>query len=232
MGFPGRYLAKSQADVDWAGLKILSDRGPHWFDNVVLDPTTCMVNIGSPDSPYSIRREEECTTFFNPLTTNNLEKLCTGDKCKCIQATCPTAQRKIDTSITANARREVACKADVTYAYNVLVISSVEDGDFIKYTASIQDIYKKGGDFVKAKKEVKFIKKKTCTDIEIDQGEHYLIMGKEGIQIRIGFEFLYEYALDSDTWVEWWPPACNTAACEQFIDTLSEFSDKMLFDRC
>ncbi|XP_041428294.1 complement C5 isoform X1 [Xenopus laevis] len=176
--------------------------------------------------------EEECTTFFNPLTTNNLEKLCTGDKCKCIQATCPTAQTKIDTSITANARREVACKADVTYAYNVLVISSVEDGDFIKYTASIQDIYKKGGDFVKAKKEVKFIKKKTCTDIEIDQGEHYLIMGKEGIQIRIGFEFLYEYALDSDTWVEWWPPACNTAACEQFIDTLSEFSDKMLFDRC
>ncbi|OCT67067.1 hypothetical protein XELAEV_18038348mg [Xenopus laevis] len=117
-------------------------------------------------------------------------------------------------------------------SYNVLVISSVEDGDFIKYTASIQDIYKKGGDFVKAKKEVKFIKKKTCTDIEIDQGEHYLIMGKEGIQIRIGFEFLYEYALDSDTWVEWWPPACNTAACEQFIDTLSEFSDKMLFDRC
>uniref|UniRef100_A0A803JP84 Complement C5 n=1 Tax=Xenopus tropicalis TaxID=8364 RepID=A0A803JP84_XENTR len=77
-----------------------------------------------------------------------------------------------------------------------------------------------------------FIKKKTCTDIEITQGEQYLIMGKEGIQIRFGFDFQYEYALDADTWVEWWPPACRTRDCEEFTDTLSEFSESMLFDHC
>ncbi|KAE8582433.1 hypothetical protein XENTR_v10020124 [Xenopus tropicalis] len=176
--------------------------------------------------------DEECTTLFNPLASQDLVNVCTGNQCKCIQATCPTAQQKMDTSITADARKEAACKADITFAYKVVVITSVEDGDFVKYTASILDIYKKGGDFVKAKKEVKFIKKKTCTDIEITQGEQYLIMGKEGIQIRFGFDFQYEYALDADTWVEWWPPACRTRDCEEFTDTLSEFSESMLFDHC
>uniref|UniRef100_A0A803J7R2 Complement C5 n=1 Tax=Xenopus tropicalis TaxID=8364 RepID=A0A803J7R2_XENTR len=42
----------------------------------------------------------------------------------------------------------------------------------------------------------------------------------------------YEYALDADTWVEWWPPACRTRDCEEFTDTLSEFSESMLFDHC
>uniref|UniRef100_A0A803JRC5 Complement C5 n=1 Tax=Xenopus tropicalis TaxID=8364 RepID=A0A803JRC5_XENTR len=159
------------------------------------------------------------------VPSQDLVNVCTGNQCKCIQATCPTAQQKMDTSITADARKEAACKADITF---VVVITSVEDGDFVKYTASILDIYKKG----EAKKEVKFIKKKTCTDIEITQGEQYLIMGKEGIQIRFGFDFQYEYALDADTWVEWWPPACRTRDCEEFTDTLSEFSESMLFDHC
>uniref|UniRef100_A0A803K8I4 Complement C5 n=1 Tax=Xenopus tropicalis TaxID=8364 RepID=A0A803K8I4_XENTR len=162
------------------------------------------------------------------VPSQDLVNVCTGNQCKCIQATCPTAQQKMDTSITADARKEAACKADITFAYKVVVITSVEDGDFVKYTASILDIYKKG----EAKKEVKFIKKKTCTDIEITQGEQYLIMGKEGIQIRFGFDFQYEYALDADTWVEWWPPACRTRDCEEFTDTLSEFSESMLFDHC
>uniref|UniRef100_F6W8L2 Complement C5 n=1 Tax=Xenopus tropicalis TaxID=8364 RepID=F6W8L2_XENTR len=88
--------------------------------------------------------DEECTTLFNPLASQDLVNVCTGNQCKCIQATCPTAQQKMDTSITADARKEAACKADITFAYKVVVITSVEDGDFVKYTASILDIYKKG----------------------------------------------------------------------------------------
>ncbi|KAM4696053.1 complement C5 [Rhinophrynus dorsalis] len=176
--------------------------------------------------------EQQCTIFFNPYITDKLEKLCSGEQCKCIEAKCPKLQAKLDTSITADDRKQAACKAGITYAYKVVVISSEEDGDFVKYTATLLDIIKKGKNPVKAKKDVKFIKKKTCKEDVINQGDQFLIMGKEGIQIRTGFEFQYEYPLDSSTWVELWPPACYTDKCDRFLDILNDFSESFLYEGC
>lgn len=37
--------------------------------------------------------------------------------------------------------------------------------------------------------EITFIKKMTCTNAELQKGRHYLIMGKEALQIKHNFSF-------------------------------------------
>ncbi|KAG8447545.1 hypothetical protein GDO86_014882 [Hymenochirus boettgeri] len=176
--------------------------------------------------------DQQCTMLFNTQVKDELTKLCSGEECKCMQATCPILQEKMDTSITGNDRKDAACKKDITYAYKVEFISSEEDGDFIKHSAKILDLYKQDSATLKRNNDIKFIMKKTCTSINLKQGDQYLIMGRDGIYSRIGFDFHYEYPLDSSNWVEWWPRACSSGQCDVFVRNLAEFLDKILFEGC
>ncbi|KAG8535017.1 hypothetical protein GDO81_029679, partial [Engystomops pustulosus] len=87
---------------------------------------------------------------------------------------------------------------------------------------------------VKAKKQVRLIKKQTCSALVLQPGEQYLVMGKEGLRIRGEREFQYEYPLDSSTWVEWWPDpsSCSRPSCQDVISTLEEFSENILLEGC
>ncbi|MEE6505087.1 hypothetical protein FKM82_005435 [Ascaphus truei] len=178
--------------------------------------------------------EKECTIFYNPYGDEKLLKLCNGDECRCMEVECAKVQSKMDMTITADDRKDTACRNDVVYAFKVKILASREDGNFVKYTAVILDIFKKGEASVKANTEVTFMKKKTCLDVEINVKDQYLIMGKEGIRIRILYHFQYEYPLDSSTWIEWWPSNadCGTRQCNQFLSILEEFSENVLLVGC
>ncbi|XP_069465628.1 complement C5 isoform X2 [Ambystoma mexicanum] len=178
--------------------------------------------------------DKQCTIFYNPFGNNELERICSGDECKCMEAECSQMQKDMDLAISADARRTKACQGDIIYAYKVNIISSVEDGSFIKYTAVLEEIFKKGEALLKINSEVKFLKKKSCTDLVLHQGKQYLIMGKEGFQIQVSFTFQYEYPLDAVTWVEWWPSTadCRSGRCAQFVNTLEIFSEDILLSGC
>ncbi|XP_075690703.1 complement C5 [Rhinoderma darwinii] len=178
--------------------------------------------------------EQECTTFYNPFLDENLQRVCAGDACQCIEGECPKIKSRLDVSTTADQRRDAACKGDVTYAYKVEADKSDEEGEFVKYTVTIVDIFNKGTASVKANKQVRLIKKKTCSQFSLQSGGQYLIMGKDGLQIRGEREFQYEYPLDSNTWVEWWPESssCSGPACGQFLSILEDFSESILIDGC
>ncbi|XP_077140967.1 complement C5-like isoform X2 [Ranitomeya variabilis] len=178
--------------------------------------------------------EQECTMYYNPHLDDNLQRVCFGDNCKCIEGECPKTKDRLDSTTTADQRREAACKPDMTYAYKVKVISSEEEGDFLKYTVTIVDVFNKGSASVKADKQVWLIKKKTCEAFILQSGEQYLIMGKDGLQIRGEREYQYEYPLDSSVWVEWWPElsSCRDPSCGHFISILDEFSENFLLEGC
>ncbi|XP_073415037.1 complement C5 isoform X2 [Dendrobates tinctorius] len=178
--------------------------------------------------------EQECTMYYNPHLDDNLQRVCFGDDCKCIEGECPKTRDRLDSTTTADQRREAACKPDMTYAYKVKVISSEEEGDFLKYTVTIVDVFNKGSASVKANKQIRLIKKKTCEAFILQSGEQYLIMGKDGLQIRGEREYQYEYPLDSSVWVEWWPElsSCRDPSCGHFISILDEFSENFLLEGC
>lgn len=46
-----------------------------------------------------------------------------------------------------------------------------------------------GQAFAQKNNEITFVKKKTCTDVDLSPGEQYLIMGKEALKISIGYSF-------------------------------------------
>lgn len=183
---------------------------------------------------YQFRAPDQaCTVFYNPYADDNLVKVCTGDTCKCLEGECPKLKSKLDVTITAEQRMKVGCKGDLTYAYKVQILQSEEDGDFLKYTAKILDIFNKGTSFVKVDKQVRFIKKNTCSSFDLEIGQQYLIMGKDGIQIRQEREFHYEYPLDSNTWIEWWPDgSCNRVQCGRFLGILEDFTEEILLEGC
>uniref|UniRef100_A0A8C3K1E0 Complement C5 n=1 Tax=Calidris pygmaea TaxID=425635 RepID=A0A8C3K1E0_9CHAR len=141
-------------------------------------------------------------------------------------------QERLDRSVTADSRREAACQNDIAYVYKVNILSRSEEGYFVKYSATLLDLYKRGQAFAKKNDEITFIKKKTCTDVELSPGEQYLIMGKEALKISIGYNFKFQYPLDSSTWIEWWPSNTACTFCQEFLNTMEDFAEDLIISGC
>ncbi|MGH0153906.1 UNVERIFIED_CONTAM: hypothetical protein FKN15_061885 [Acipenser sinensis] len=152
----------------------------------------------------------------------------------CSPLQCGHTQPHLSLTSTADDRREVACKADIEYAYKVKILSSSEEGHFISYTAEMEDIFKKGLDRVRKETVVTFIKKATCSDVNLQEGKHYLIMGKEGMLSVENMQFKYTYPLDPLSWIEFWPSEedCNSQACSNFLKIMQTFSEDFLIFGC
>uniref|UniRef100_U3JGI0 Complement C5 n=1 Tax=Ficedula albicollis TaxID=59894 RepID=U3JGI0_FICAL len=118
--------------------------------------------------------------------------------------------------------------------YRVSILSRSEEGFFVKYSASLLDLYKRGEwqAFAQKNNEITFVKKKTCTDVELSPGEQYLIMGKEALKISIGYSFRFQYPLDSSTWIEWWPSSAACTSCQEFLNTMDDFAEDLLISGC
>ncbi|KFV90475.1 Complement C5, partial [Eurypyga helias] len=195
------------------------------FQVGMLNPATFTVyEYHAPD--------KRCTVFYNPYGNEKLVRLCEGDECKCMEAECSKVQERLDRSITADARREAACQSDIAYVYKVNILSRSEEGYFVKYSATLLDLYKRGQAFAQKNNEITFVKKKTCTDVELSPGEQYLIMGKEALKISIGYNFKFQYPLDSSTWIEWWPSNAACAFCQEFLNTMEEFTEDLIISGC
>uniref|UniRef100_A0A8C3DUC6 Complement C5 n=1 Tax=Corvus moneduloides TaxID=1196302 RepID=A0A8C3DUC6_CORMO len=141
---------------------------------------------------------------------------------------CGKVQERLDRSISAESRREAACQRDIAYVYKVNILSRSEEGFFVKYSATLLDLYKRGQAFAQKNNEITFVKKKTCTDVDLSPGEQYLIMGKEALKISIGYSFKFQYPLDSSTWIEWWPSNAACTSCREFLNTMDDFAEDLL----
>ncbi|RLV93890.1 hypothetical protein DV515_00013339 [Chloebia gouldiae] len=176
--------------------------------------------------------DKRCTILYNPYGNEKLVRLCEGDECKCMEAECGKVQERLGRSVTAESRREAACQEDTAYVYKVNILSRSEEGFFVKYSANLLDLYKRGQAFAQKNNEITFVKKKTCTEVELSPGEQYLIMGKEALKISIGYSFKFQYPLDSSTWIEWWPSNTACASCQEFLNTMDDFAEDLLISGC
>uniref|UniRef100_A0A8B9FQ06 Complement C5 n=1 Tax=Amazona collaria TaxID=241587 RepID=A0A8B9FQ06_9PSIT len=147
-------------------------------------------------------------------------------------AECSKVQGRLDQSITADTRREAACQKDIAYVYKVNILSRSEEGYFVKYSATLLDLYKRGQAFAQKNNEITFVKKKTCADVELSPGEQYLIMGKEALKISVGYNFKFQYPLDSSTWIEWWPSTAACTFCQEFLNTMEDFAEDLMITGC
>ncbi|KAI1900562.1 hypothetical protein AGOR_G00051200 [Albula goreensis] len=178
--------------------------------------------------------ENQCSKFYYPYGKRRLLRLCEGEQCQCMAAECSSFKPPMDLSITADQRLKEACLDHIKYAFKVKIESSTEEGDFMSYTAKILDVYKKGNEDVKRGTEVMFVKKASCSDVDLLTGSQYLIMGSEVMQIELARSYKYKYPLDSQAWVENWPDAqnCKDSQCADFMKILDEFELQFLLEGC
>ncbi|OXB76367.1 UNVERIFIED_CONTAM: hypothetical protein H355_006778 [Colinus virginianus] len=146
--------------------------------------------------------DKRCTVFYNPYGNEKLVRLCEGDECRCMEV------------------------------YKVKILSHSEEGYFVKYSATILDLYKRGQAFAQKNNEITFVKKKTCTDVELSPGSQYLIMGKEALKINVGYSFRFQYPLDSSTWIEWWPSNTACTFCQEFLNRMEDFVEDLIISGC
>ncbi|XP_051893146.1 complement C5 [Pristis pectinata] len=192
---------------------------------MVTPSTFTVYSYHSPD--------RRCTIFYNAVADNKLLKLCNGEECKCMKAECSEMQPPIDITLNVHEKYEAACSKKPVYAYRVQILSSEEQINFIKYNATIQEIYMKV-DAVEENSVITLIKKDTCFDVTLTQRQTYLIMGKNSLKFHSSRRFIYEYPLDSSSWIEMWPSVneCSENACEDFLQQMNEFSMELLINGC
>ncbi|XP_045419008.1 complement C5 isoform X4 [Lemur catta] len=177
------------------------------------------------------RPDKQCTMFYSTSNTK-LQKVCEGATCKCVEADCGQMQEALDLTISADTRKETACKPEIAYAYKVRITSITEENVFIKYTATLLDIYKTGEAVAEKDSEITFIRKIACANADLVKGRQYLIMGKEALQIKYNFSFRYIYPLDSLTWIEYWPTDTTCPSCQAFLANLDEFAEDIFLNGC
>ncbi|XP_011359292.1 complement C5 [Pteropus vampyrus] len=177
------------------------------------------------------RPDKQCTMFYS-TSHSKLQKVCEGATCKCVEADCGQIQTELDLTIPADTRKETACKPEIAYAYKVSITSITEENVFVKYTATLLDVYKSGEAVAEKDTEITFIKKITCANADLQKGRQYLIMGKEALQIKHNFNFKYIYPLDSSTWIEYWPTDTTCPSCQEFLANLDEFAEDIFLNGC
>nr|XP_008271599.1 complement C5 isoform X1 [Oryctolagus cuniculus] len=177
------------------------------------------------------RPDKQCTMFYSTSNTK-LQRVCEGTLCKCVEADCGQMEKELDLTISAETRKEKACKPEIVYAYKVSITSITEENVFVKYTATLLDVYKTGEAIAEKGSEITFIKKTTCANADLLKGRQYLIMGKEALQIKHNFSFKYIYLLDSWTWIEYWPSDTTCPSCQAFSANLDEFAEDIFLNGC
>ncbi|XP_063000913.1 complement C5 [Elgaria multicarinata webbii] len=177
--------------------------------------------------------EKRCTKFYNAYGEESLVRLCEGTECQCLEAECGRMQARLSPSISSDIRREEACKKNIAYVYKVNILASREEGSFIKYSAILLDLYKRGEAFAEKNAEIIFIKKNSCRDVQLNPREDYLIMGKEALKLGEGINAKFQYPLDAMTWIEWWPSQSSScSSCQDFIDSMEEFAEDLFINGC
>uniref|UniRef100_A0A803W1Y6 Complement C5 n=1 Tax=Ficedula albicollis TaxID=59894 RepID=A0A803W1Y6_FICAL len=171
--------------------------------------------------------------MLNPATFTVYEYhapgVCSSSSHPCLPFTeCGKVQERLDRSISAESRREAACQRDTAYGKGL----SLPLSPALKCLFAAKHLVQIRAAFAQKNNEITFVKKKTCTDVELSPGEQYLIMGKEALKISIGYSFRFQYPLDSSTWIEWWPSSAACTSCQEFLNTMDDFAEDLLISGC
>uniref|UniRef100_A0A8C7CM82 Complement component 5 n=1 Tax=Oncorhynchus kisutch TaxID=8019 RepID=A0A8C7CM82_ONCKI len=214
--------------------KITGDKVVLQLDSVSVDIQINHIMYASLFKIYEYNdQESQCSKLYSPPIETKLLRLCVGEQCHCMAAECCNFKSEMDPSITAEKRRQTTCRDNIKYAFKVKIKSIAEEGDFSTYVANVEDPFKRGLDNVNINTEVEFVKKASCSSVDMKIGGQYLIMGADSMQIRVGRSYKYRYPLDSQATVEMWPTECEgSPACTKYVDILNDYAERVLFEGC
>ncbi|XP_068425004.1 complement C5 [Clinocottus analis] len=193
---------------------------------------------GASKSLFSVYEPQdkgsECTKQFS-YQQQKLQRLCVDDQCQCMTAACATFRRNVDATLTATKRANETCRPHIKYAYKVAVTSSAAEGDFMSYTATVVAVLKntdKELEAVSSGTEVELVRRGTCSSVDVQNQQQYLVMGARGSEVTLSQGFRLRLPLDSDAVVELWPSACSSPECLDYISHLEDFALELQLASC
>uniref|UniRef100_A0A6Q2Y1G6 NTR domain-containing protein n=1 Tax=Esox lucius TaxID=8010 RepID=A0A6Q2Y1G6_ESOLU len=179
---------------------------------------------------FNDRGTSQCSKLYSNSEAKLL-RLCVGEQCHCMAAECCNFKYDMDTSITADGRKRDTCHDHIHYAFKVKIKSIVEEGDFITYVANMLNPLKMGLENHKINSELEFVKKASCTSVDMKTGGQYLIVGADRMQIQVGRSYKYRYPLDSQATVEVWPSECGgNPTCVKYVNILEQYAEDLLIE--
>ncbi|CAN9512877.1 unnamed protein product [Ophioblennius macclurei] len=189
---------------------------------------------GASKSVFSVSEPQDkgslCSTLFS-YEQQKLERLCVDDQCQCMTAACATFRGKVDPTLTAANHNTETCRPHIRYAFKLRTVSAVTEGDFLTFTATVVEVLKNTEpslEVVRSGTEVQLVKKVSCSSVDLQKDQQYLVMGASGTQIQGGSR--YRLPLDSDVLVALWPAVCGSPECLSYTSQLEDFAlDLQLF---
>uniref|UniRef100_A0A6Q2ZDC2 NTR domain-containing protein n=1 Tax=Esox lucius TaxID=8010 RepID=A0A6Q2ZDC2_ESOLU len=149
---------------------------------------------------FNDRGTSQCSKLYSNSEAKLL-RLCVGEQCHCM-AVCLLLI--VDDFVVS-----------FLTAFKVKIKSIVEEGDFITYVANMLN---------PLKMELEFVKKASCTSVDMKTGGQYLIVGADRI---------YRYPLDSQATVEVWPSECGgNPTCVKYVNILEQYAEDLLIEGC
>ncbi|XP_060777748.1 complement C4-B isoform X2 [Neoarius graeffei] len=147
--------------------------------------------------------ERRCTTFYSaPSRTKMVSALCSNEVCQCAERACFKEKRPSKSpSIAKEDRFRHVCFQPIADYGFMVTVNAVEDKKiFDFYYTTVTEVLKYTGDISVTEGKTRiFAKRKHCKS-QLEVGNTYLIMGKDGSTTDLKGHMIY--LLDSDTWVE------------------------------
>ncbi|XP_041643759.1 complement C5 isoform X2 [Cheilinus undulatus] len=194
--------------------------------------------LGVSESWFSVYEpQDKGSMCVKPFTyqQQKLQRLCVAEQCQCMTAACAAYRAKIDATLTVAKRLEETCRPHIKYAYRVTVRSAAAEGDFMTYSANVNEVLKstdKDFEALSSGTEVDLIIKVTCGAVDIQKNKQYLVMGASGSEVMLDQGFKYRLALDTDALVELWPTECSSPECSDYIANLEEYALELQLTSC
>ncbi|KAK1892579.1 Complement C5, partial [Dissostichus eleginoides] len=193
---------------------------------------------GASESLFSVYEPQdkgsECTRQFS-YQQQKLQRLCVDEKCQCMTAACAAYRGNMDPTLTVNKRTAETCRPHITYAYRVTVKSSAAEGDFMSYTATVEEVLKNTDrqlEAVSSGSDVELVKKVTCSSVDLQDNKQYLVMGASGSEVTLSRGFRYRLPVDSEALVDLWPKVCSSPECTDYISHLEDFALDLQLSGC
>ncbi|XP_030215044.1 complement C4 [Gadus morhua] len=175
---------------------------------------------------------KKCTIFYSaPKRSTEVSKLCSDDVCQCAERPCHEVKNLLKTNIKKGCRIQHACYHPlVDYKFLVEVLDVSFKSNFRLYNTNVVRLLKSSKDTrVAAHSRRVFANRLQCRE-QLEVGQQYLIMGKDGSTTDSHGEM--QYLLDSTTWVELVPDAQKCASsrryelsCKTFTDFANDLND-------
>ncbi|XP_026042182.1 complement C5 [Astatotilapia calliptera] len=195
----------------------------------VTGATKSLFSVSEPQDRGSL-----CTKQFS-YEQQELQRLCLGEQCQCMTAACATYRGDVDVTLTLDKRTNETCQPHIKYAYKVTVTKSAAEGDFMTYTATVDEVIKntdKDFEGVRFGTVVDLVKKATCSDMDIQNNRQYLLMGASGSEVTLDNNYKYRLPLDSEAVLELWPTECSSPECRDYIFQLEDFAVSVQLSAC